>query len=190
MKRGVIRRIALLAGGRARRMGGRAKGLIEIDGAPIITRLAAIGAALSAEVVLVGDHAGAYAPLGLPIIPDAIPDRGPPGGVHSALRDAPGWTAVLALDLPFIDAAFLDALFSDGPEDAILPFCGRLQPLAGCWHPRAVPTMERLLADARPGFERICAALQVRRVPWPDPRPFTNLNTPDDVARLTGEPPR
>lgn len=180
----MIERIAILAGGVARRMGGRAKGLIAIDGAPIIERLAAIAARFDAEAVLVGDNAAPYAHLGLPILPDAIPDRGPPGGVLTALRGVTGWTAVLALDLPFLDAAFLDAIFADGPEDAILPVHHRLQPLAGWWHPRALPTLERLLGEGSPGFGRICAALTVRRVAWPDPRPFTNLNTLEDVARL------
>lgn len=164
-------------------MGGRPKGLIEIDGVSIIERLIATARTLDAEAILVGDNATAYAHLGLPITPDAIKERGPPGGVLTALRDAPGWTAVVALDLPFLDAAFLEALFEAGPEDAILPVHDRLQPLAGWWHPRALPGLERLLADGRPGFGQICAVLNVRQVPRPDPRPFVNLNTLEDLRQ-------
>lgn len=180
------RRLAILAGGRARRMGGHPKGLICVDGVAIVDRLLAMAAALQAEAVLVGDHAAAYADRGAPILPDVIPDRGPPGGVLTALQGAPGWTAVVALDLPFLDAAFLlDLLDNAADVDAILPtHAGRLQPLAGWWHPRAVPALTRLLTDGAPGFNRITQVLTVRRVPCPDPRPFTNLNTPADVARV------
>ena len=167
-------------------MGGVAKGGIQIDGVAIIDRLLAMAPALAAKPYLVGDHAAPYADRGVPILPDLIPDRGPPGGVLTALQDAPGWTAVIALDLPFIDAAFLRILLDASAEvDAILPtHAGRLQPLAGWWHPRAVPALTRLLTDDAPGFRRITAALTVREVAWTDPRPFTNLNTPADLARI------
>ena len=180
------RRLAILAGGRARRMGGVAKGLTCVDGSPIIDRLIGMAPQLRARPVLVGDHADAYAGRGAPILPDVIADRGPPGGVLTALEAAPGWTAVVALDLPFLNAAFLlDLLDESADVDAILPtHAGRLQPLAGWWHPRALPALTRLLTDHAPGFSRIAEALTVRRVEHPDPRPFTNLNTPADVARV------
>ncbi|MGK0359064.1 MAG: molybdopterin-guanine dinucleotide biosynthesis protein A [Bradymonadia bacterium] len=183
------RRLAILAGGRARRMGGVAKGLISIDGVAIIDRLLAMAPTLAASPYLVGDHAEAYADRGVPILPDLIPDRGPPGGVLTALHGAPGWTAVVALDLPFLDAAFLLELLDAAAEvDAILPtHSGRLQPLAGWWHPRALPALTQCLANDAPGFGRIAQVLNVRRVPCPAAGPFTNLNTPEDVARVRGQ---
>lgn len=174
--------IAILAGGRARRMHGRAKGLITINGRSIVQGLIDIATERQAPVFFVGDHAAAYAHLGVPIVPDVLPDRGPPGGVLTALHQVPGWVAVLALDLPFLDGAYLDALFDDGPEAAILPVhAHRLEPLAGFWHRRALPELAQILAASRPGFASIAGRLPVRRVPWADPRPFTNLNTEADA---------
>lgn len=181
---------AIIAGGRARRLGGRPKGLIPVDGRPNIDRLAALLAPRAAETVLIADPHGPYATTAHPIIPDALPHRGAPGGVLTALRHAAAhghtWIWTLACDLPRLDAATLEALVPhrDGHPAALYRAAGHLQPLAACWHITARPAFEAALATAAPGFAPILARLAPRILDAPDPTRLADIDTPADAAAL------
>lgn len=177
---------ALIAGGRARRMGGRAKGLIPVDGVPIVDRLAGLLGSFCDRVVVIGDPAGAYAGRGLPVVADVI-DAGAPGGVYTALRACPepGWICALACDLPAVDRPILDALWARRGGAATLYVAdGRRQPLAGFWHTAALAGFDAAFAEGRPGFDGILARLAMVEVQAPSAAPFANVNTPADAARL------
>lgn len=176
---------AIIAGGAARRMGGLPKGLLELDGEPVVARLRRVLAACCDHTLLVGDPAGPYAAPGLPVVPDVIPDRGAPGGVHAALSHAgEGWVFVAAVDLPWLDVPTIEALAAtrDGHDVAVYRADGYLQPLAAWWHVRALPALDRLLRAGNPGFAAVFTALDVAVVEAPDPRPLRNVNTPAEAA--------
>lgn len=179
---------ALIAGGRARRMGGQPKGLIALpDGStPIHRALASLRAVCPGGVCLVGRADHPYATLGLPTVPDGIADRGAPGGVLGALGGPPGWVAVLPVDLPHVGADLLQDLLPHRRGYATLWRAeGRLQPLVGWWHTSAAGPLQALLSAQAPGFHRIVAHLgEVAVVEHPDPVRFHNLNRPEDYARL------
>lgn len=188
---------ALIAGGRARRLGGRPKGLLRLDGEALIDRLAALLAARCDRVIIVGDPAGPYAGRGLPVIADRL-DAGAPGGVHTALCEAAeaaeagdGWIWTLACDLPRLDGPTLDALWRRRAGHAALyRAAGRLQPLAALWHTAARPTFAAAFAAGRPGFDPLVAALDAAIVEAADPAPFANANTPADCRALGLDPDR
>jgi molybdopterin-guanine dinucleotide biosynthesis protein A len=183
---------ALIAGGHARRLGGIAKGLITLpDGTQPFGRAVAALRAVTDSITIIGRADNPYADQGFPVLPDRLEDRGPPGGVHTALWHAQAlgaeWAAVLPCDLPGVTATLLAELHPHlGGQGTIWQADGRRQPLVGFWHVSALPTFERLLGAGRPGFRAICAALDVREIPAPDRRPFFNLNTPEDLARIRG----
>lgn len=183
---------ALLAGGQSRRLGGRPKGLVVLEGHTLVARLVAVLRAMGQTPGIIGDPAGPYAALGLPIYPDLLTDRGPPGGVHAALAAAePGWVCVLSVDLPFIDVPTLAALRAQCRDQhaVVAEANGHLQPLAGWWHTRAFPILDAGLRAQRSGFKPLLAALEVTVVPWSDGRPFTDLDTADEVAAAGGQLP-
>ncbi len=195
---------ALIAGGRARRLGGRPKGLSLVDGQPLIDRLGRLLAERCARVVIVGDPAGPYAGRGWPVIADLLA-AGAPGGVYTALRHAlspdeplsdapqsppdapggPGWVYTLACDMPRLDRATLDHLWAArGGQATLFRAAGRRQPLAALWHTAAAPVFEAAFAHGRPGFGQLLAELQAVELDAPSAAPFANLNTPADAARL------
>ena len=78
---------AVLVGGASRRMG-RPKALIEVDGAPMVVRVAtALGAAGCTPVRLIG-ATRCRRTSGITLVEDRWPGEGPLGGVITALLDA------------------------------------------------------------------------------------------------------
>ncbi|HET7826764.1 MAG TPA: dipeptidase, partial [Anaeromyxobacter sp.] len=190
---------ALIAGGRATRLGGVAKGLLRAGGIPLAARTTALFRELFGAALVVANDPGPYADLGAPVVPDRIPDRGAPGGLHAALSAAEtGWVFAAGCDMPGLDAraiAFL-AERRDGADAVVVRFRGRLEPLHAFWSRRCLPALERLLRDGEPSLRDLAAAVDARVVDegeWravdPDGRAFDNVNTPDDARRLGLEAP-
>jgi molybdenum cofactor guanylyltransferase len=148
--------VGVFVGGRARRMGGVAKGLLAAPGSAetLIERLLRVShQALGAhETVLVGE-APAYAALGLPFVEDAPSGVGPLGGLCGLLETAGMRRAsaviALACDLPHVSARLIEQLASHAPAAAaVAPRPdGIWQPLAARYHP------ERALQAAREALE-------------------------------------
>ena len=84
----------ILAGGRSRRFG-RDKARYEIDGVPMLTRVAEAMRPLATRTTGIARTESAYQDLGLNTIADAIPDAGPLGGVYTALSHAAGFKSEL-----------------------------------------------------------------------------------------------
>ena len=187
---------AVLAGGAARRYGGRPKGLVELGGRRILDRVVdAVALVTGAAPLLV-----ANAPDGptwrpdLRTIPDVRRDCGSVGGIYTAVASGAGPVLCVAWDMPFVTAELLGALVEGSAGwDAFLPESdGRrgLEPLCAVYGPACGPAIERQLArgDLRAiGFH---AAVQVGTLPlervraFGDPDElFFNVNTPDDLQR-------
>jgi len=189
---------AILAGGRARRLGGADKASLVVGGARIIDRQLAALSAVADDVRIVANDPVRYAGLGVRIVPDAIADAGPLGGIYSALLDARHERViVLACDLPFVTRELLERLvaesLADAASDAIVPRSARgLEPLCAIY-------TKRCAAAARTRLDR--GALEVRGVfedvrmrelgpdalaPYDDGSLFENVNTPHDHERARG----
>jgi molybdopterin-guanine dinucleotide biosynthesis protein A len=187
---------AVLAGGAARRYGGRPKGLVEVGGRRILDRVVdAITAVTGAAPLLVAnaEDAGAWRP-DLTTIPDARPDCGSLGGIYTAVAAADGPVLCVAWDMPFVDLGLLRALVEGSSEwDAFLPESdGRrgVEPLCAVYGPACRTAIERRLDagdlkaiafhdDVRVG---ILPLLEVRRFGDPGEL-FFNVNTPEDLDR-------
>jgi molybdopterin-guanine dinucleotide biosynthesis protein A len=185
---------ALVAGGRAARMGGIPKGLLRIDGEPIAVRTLRLFGALFDDALVVANDPAPYAGLGARVVGDLLPGKGAPGGLHAALASArTGWVFAAACDMPFVSEAGVRLLAAHrGDADAVMVrFGGRLEPLHAFWSRRCLPVLERLLRDGDPSLRDLAAAVRCRIVDEPewraiDPggRALANANTPEEAARL------
>ncbi|HLK45630.1 MAG TPA: NTP transferase domain-containing protein, partial [Acidimicrobiales bacterium] len=106
----------IFVGGRALRMDGRPKGLLEApDGGTLVERSSNLLRNLGAEIVLLG-NADAYGAVGLPILADDPVDIGPLGGLVSLLRFAGRRPALaLACDMPYVSGRLLQRLLDAPP---------------------------------------------------------------------------
>src|SRR5262249_61690270 len=115
---------AILAGGRATRLGGADKASLVVGGARIVERQLAALASVATDVRIVANDAERYADLGVRLVPDAIAGARPLGGLYTALVDArPDRVLVLACELPSLPAALLQRLAQESgtgePVDAL-----------------------------------------------------------------------
>lgn len=188
----------ILAGGRARRMGGGDKPLLTLAGRPVLAHIVdALRPQVSALAINAAGNPARFAAWALPVIADPFPGEGPLSGILAALRwanapvlTAPGDTPFLPKDLA---AALLSALTREDAEVAIAARAGALHPVTAVWSPRVMEALEHLLAA--PGERSVETFFRTRKgavVSFDHgPDPFFNINTPGDLAaaetRLTSE---
>ena len=189
---------AVLAGGAARRYGGRPKGLVELGGRRILDRVVDVVAAVTGNSPLLvanAPDADRWRP-DLRTIPDVRRDSGSLGGIYTAVVSGAGPVLCVAWDMPFLTRDLLDTLVraaASGGWDAFLPESdGRrgVEPLCAVYGPACGPAIERQLerGDLRAiGFH---ADVKVGTLPlervrvFGDPDElFFNVNTPADLER-------
>lgn len=186
----------ILAGGRATRMGGGDKCLLDLDGRPMLARIVERlapqcgAAALNAN----GDPAR-FARFGLPVLPDSLPDRpGPLAGILAGMdwAAARGDRAVVTVagDTPFFppDLALRLAQAGDGlvlaaGRDA----GGRLSdhPTFGLWPVALRDPLRAFLAGGQRRVRGFAMAHAPAIAVWDaaPADPFFNVNTPEDLDR-------
>jgi molybdopterin-guanine dinucleotide biosynthesis protein A len=185
---------ALLAGGRATRMGGVAKGLLSLDGRPLLGRSLDLFARLFGGALLVTNDPAPYRAFDVATAPDLILGRGAPGGLHAALSAATTpWIFLAGCDMPFLSAEGIALLASRrGAARAVVPsWRGRLEPLHSLWSREALPLIGPALLAGEPSLWRLATltgAVIVEDEDWakvdPQGLAFQNANTEAEAARL------
>jgi molybdopterin-guanine dinucleotide biosynthesis protein A len=190
---------AILAGGKAQRMGGIAKGMLPAGGSlSLIERLAVhLLRAGVEEIILVANDDRPYTRIGCAIVPDGRIDAGPLAGIEAALGYfADRYDAVLCLpcDMPSLSwkemsallAAFADTggpiIFAETEDGARHPLCAvvRIDLLDGI--AAALDRGELAVRD-------LWSQLGGFAVHFDNPNAFVNLNSPGDLdAWLAGRP--
>jgi molybdopterin-guanine dinucleotide biosynthesis protein A len=185
---------AILAGGKATRMGGTNKAFLVVDGRRIVDRQLDVLRQLFDEILLSANDPAPYADLGLRVVPDPIPDAGPLGGILGAIEAAAcDRVVVVGCDMPWIDAAALRLVIApDDDADLVIPVAnGRPEPLHARYGRRLAPLIVRRIAAGRLAPHDLVEdpAVRVTRIEEPalrtiDPalRFLCNCNTPTDLA--------
>ena len=184
----------ILAGGRSLRMGSD-KALLEIDGLPMIARLAAEISKACGCIGIIGDPVR-YASAGLPVVPDNFPGQGPLAGIEAALAaTTAGANLILACDMPSANAAVFESLFAlEGDVRVPRQADAKLEPLCAVYSRRCHAPVREMLES---GVRRVTEALQlleaggfaIRYLEMSVSASFVNLNTPEDLARYRAEHP-
>ena len=181
---------AILAGGAARRLGGVAKGLIEIDGVRMIESVARALRPVTERIVVVSSIEGAGDWLaGADVVTDEQPGSGPMGGIASALRATGGDVLVVAWDSNFVRTALLVPLLTVeiGNDAVVWRLPSGIEPLIALYRQSALPTIDAALARGERRARDIVSLLRVRTLTelpvGCSVESFFSVNTPDDLAR-------
>jgi molybdopterin-guanine dinucleotide biosynthesis protein A len=180
----------ILSGGKSRRMG-RDKSLLEIEGFPMIERIAATLRPLFDELLISANDVEKYRFLGLPVVPDEQPDQGPLMGILSGLkRSSNDLNFVIACDVPDPDPEMIASMIdqADG-VDAVMPKPGeeRYEPLIAVYRKSVIPHAEKILADGQRKITALFDLVKVRFIDRSDSRWNRNLNTADDYRNYLNE---
>jgi molybdopterin-guanine dinucleotide biosynthesis protein A len=191
--------VAVLAGGRSRRMGAP-KALAPLAGAPLIARPLAAAQAAALPVIVVAKPDSPLPGLDVPVVREPAEPTHPLCGLVAALEHvaagcdsglcgeaelAAGAIVAVACDQPWVTGAVLSAL-AGRPEPVAVPLVdGRLEPFPGRYDARVLAALRAALAE-QASMRATLAALGAAAVdlrPCGDPaRLVASVNTPDELA--------
>ncbi len=175
----------LLAGGASSRMG-RDKALIEIEGNPLLVRLASMLQNLAGEVAILAPS-GRYESFGYKVLPDRLANCGPLSGVETALRHTRHcWALILACDLAHVTPDWLVTLASHARPGLDVITSGD-NPLCALWNVSALPAVSAALDSGQFRVRSVVATLKSENLIPPDPGILANWNRPEDLPPSSGE---
>jgi molybdopterin-guanine dinucleotide biosynthesis protein A len=186
----------ILAGGASRRMG-QNKGLLELNGTPLLAIIADRLRAVADEIIIVAGDAERYAGFADRCIGDVFPNVGTLGGIHAGLNAAGHeLAAIVACDMPFLDPAVL-LWFIDAAQDVdmvVLRHSKGFEPLHAVYHRRCLPAIESTIRRGERCAYAFYEQIRVRYVAPaeiaaldPTLRSFRNVNTPVQWAAAVAE---
>jgi molybdopterin-guanine dinucleotide biosynthesis protein A len=198
----------ILAGGRARRMGGSDKAHIRIGGSTILERVVLRLRGQCGGLVLNANAEPArFADAGLSVVSDSVADfPGPLAGILAGLdfaaqqTPAIAWVVSVPSDCPFLPHDLVPRLHQARHEAGATLACaasgGRQHPVIGLWPVTLREALRRALTQE--GAHRVgewSARYPLATAKWPTEPvdPFFNVNTPENAAeaeRLAARNPK
>ena len=182
----------ILAGGQARRMGGIDKGLVEVNGRPmvewIIERLAP---QVDTIVINANRNIEIYGRYGYPVVTDNFGDyEGPLAGFAAAMvHTGTGALVTVPCDSPApppdLTRRLTDALERDDAELAVAHDGDRLQPVYALLPVALLDSLRAFLAGGDRKIDLWYARHSMATADFSDCRDaFLNLNRPEDMRRI------
>ncbi|MFL6712643.1 MAG: molybdenum cofactor guanylyltransferase MobA [Sulfurifustis sp.] len=174
----------ILAGGRGSRMGGDDKGLVTLNGKPMVWHvMTRLRPQVGALLISANRNQERYAAFGVPVVPDLLPDfQGPLAGIASALQHAQTAYVVTApCDSPLIGPDLVTrlarALVVESAEVAVAHDGSREHPVFLLLERALAPSLTAFLSAGERKIDRWFARHRVARADFSDcPDAFLNVN--------------
>lgn len=187
----------VLAGGQGRRMGGVDKGLVVLDGQPMVAHvLARLAPQVDRILINANQNLDRYAALGHPVVPDLVQGfAGPLAGLHAGLTAAKSARLVtVPCDSPFFPSDLVTrlttALERDSADLAVARTFDQPHPVFSLVEGRVLGHLEAFLRDGGRKIDAWYATLQVVEVPFDDcADAFRNINTRAELDAAGAGPP-
>lgn len=189
--------VAIQAGGKSSRMG-TDKSFVLFNGRPMIEHVIEKVADLGSELILITNKPDEYGHLGLPMFSDILPEKGPLGGIFTAVTQAQNpHTLIVACDMPWLNRDLLNYQIGLRYEaDVIVPRWQKFpEPLHAIYSKTCLPAIEANLQADKLKITGFFGSVQVRFVDREeveqfdaDGRSFRNVNTPQDLANQPNKP--
>lgn len=188
----------ILAGGRATRMEGSVKALLNVAERPILSRIVGAISPQCSELALnINDSPTGFADFGLPIIPDTIdgfvgPLAGLLAGLDWAFSHRPEVRNILSVpgDCPFLPNDLVrrldEARQREGKPIACARSGGQIHPVIALWPVTIRHALREALCEkGLRSVNAFAAQIGVAAADWSDRPvdPFFNINTSDDLSK-------
>lgn len=173
-------------------MGGRDKGLLELDGQPLIEHvLARIAPQVPNIIISANRNLERYLAYDYPVITDQMSDKGPLAGILSALQQCQSkWLLTIPCDTPYLPTNLVKRICStkNSAQAALYTVHDgeRLQPLVSMLHRDLITSLqEYLMTDNRKVADWL-ARENSFTVDFSDQKSaFININTPEILSTFT-----
>ena len=159
----------VLAGGKSRRFG-TSKTLTQVGGLSLASRPISTLKDAGLSVGVISSEDGLEFALGLPVRPDLEPDKGPLGGLPTALvwakeRKQLG-VFLLGCDMPFVSVQLIELLLSKIDGSAAVVPVGRagLEPLCGFYPSSCCQTVRELLDSQDRSMHALLRLIEVKEI--------------------------
>jgi molybdenum cofactor guanylyltransferase len=180
----------VLAGGLGRRMGGVDKGLVELDGKPMVAHvIARLGSQVGAILVNANQNVERYALLAHPVVPDAVGGfAGPLAGLHAGLvHTRTPYAVTVPCDSPFLPhdlvARLAEGLQRNEAQLAVARTFDQPHPVFALVRADVLPHLAAFLTGGGRKIDAWYETLRVVEVAFDDcADAFRNINTRDELA--------
>lgn len=180
----------VLAGGMGRRMGGVDKGLVELDGRPMVAHvLARLAPQVGSLLINANQNPDRYAQFGYPVVADALGGfAGPLAGLHAGMTAATTpFVVTVPCDSPFLPTDLVARLatgFADNMAQlAVAKTVDQPHPVFALVRRDVLPHLAAFLHGGGRKIDAWYATLRVVEVPFDDDEnAFRNINTVDELA--------
>ena len=184
----------VLAGGLGRRMGGVDKGLVELDGRPMVAHvLDRLAPQVDAVLINANQNADRYGAFGHPVVPDRIAGfAGPLAGLHAGLSVSNRPLLVtVPCDSPFLPldlvARLRDALEARHAQLAVAKTGDQAQPVFSLVRRDVLDDLTAFLEGGGRKIDAWYARLVVVEVSFDDEAAaFANINTREELSGFQG----
>ncbi len=187
--------VVILAGGRGRRMDAKDKGLVALNGRPLIEYvIKAISPQNSNILINANQNIEQYQHYGYPVVSDQIEGfQGPLAGVATAMeRVKTSYILTLPCDAPFVERDYQERMWSalqTQQTDLAIAFDGRrLQPVHALIPVRLYADLLKFLAGKTRRVDSWYSQYAMGLVDFSGQvRMFCNLNTPEELKAYSVE---
>jgi molybdopterin-guanine dinucleotide biosynthesis protein A len=154
---------------------------------------------LGSELILITNNPQPYGYLKLPIFADIYPNRGPLGGIYTALTCAQNaHILIVACDMPMLNRALLDYMIElRDKAEVIVPRWGKYpEPLHAIYNKQCSGPIEEQIKAGQLKITGFFKDVSVRFVKRDEIEQFdkeglsfSNVNTPDELKRIHKKTP-
>lgn len=176
----------ILCGGKSTRMLSE-KGLVKLQDKAFINHIINTLQKINFSIFLVTENPS-YAYLGVRTLPDIYKEKGPLGGIYTALKNTnAAQIVILSCDVPLLSVETLQTLLSSDFTNYEITFAtseDRWHPLIGIYARTLLPDLEQALQENKLKLTDFIKNHKYKQIAITDARSLVNINTPEALAEL------
>ncbi|MCA9473809.1 MAG: molybdenum cofactor guanylyltransferase [Nitrospirales bacterium] len=183
----------LLAGGKSRRMGKDKRELL-VGSETLLERALKVYESVFSQIkIVVAEHSPVTDTLSHQVLTDIFPNKGPVGGLFTALSRSASLSVFLAAcDMPFLSASLIRRIceLSHGFDVTMVQLSTGMQPMQGVYSRRCTPILKEMIEDDQLEMRQILSHPDLKthvveecQIQDLDQNflSFMNVNTPSDL---------